>query len=155
MAEERERGFTVSDRRRFSPETEERRADESEAGRDAGETPGRGGGSGSRAGDVSATSATAPEHAGADRTQLPEMTLSTFVLSMSTQVLMLLGEIPNPTDNTVRRDMVAAKQVIDILGMLKEKTRGNLESNEEALFENVLYDLRMRYVELAKMNPGG
>jgi hypothetical protein len=44
--------------------------------------------------------------------------------------------------------------VIDILGMLKEKTRGNLESNEEALFENVLYDLRMRYVELAKSSTG-
>jgi hypothetical protein len=75
-------------------------------------------------------------------------------MSLSTQVLMLLGEIPNPIDNTVRRDMVAAKQVIDILGMLKEKTRGNLESNEEALFENVLYDLRMRYVELTKSNAG-
>jgi hypothetical protein len=81
---------------------------------------------------------------------LPEITLSTFIMSMSTQVLMLLGEIPNPADNTTRRDMAAAKQVIDILGMLKEKTRGNLESNEEALFDNVLYDLRMRYVELAK-----
>ena len=82
------------------------------------------------------------------------MALSTFIMSMSTQVLVLLGEIPNPADNTVTRDMVAAKQVIDILGMLKEKTRGNLESNEEILFENVLYDLRMRYVELAKSDVG-
>jgi hypothetical protein len=150
MAEERERGFTVSDRRRFSSEADERESDASEAGGE----PQRGGPRERDAGATSETSSPPPLHSDEDRGPLPEMTLSTFVMSLSTQVLMLLGEIPNPIDNAVRRDMVAAKQVIDILGMLKEKTRGNLESNEEALFENVLYDLRMRYVELAKSNAG-
>jgi hypothetical protein len=130
MAEERERGFTVSDRRRFSSGADEVESVDAAAARGAKPPP----------------AARSDE----DRVPLPEITLSTFIMSMSTQVLMLLGEIPNPADNTTRRDMAAAKQVIDILGMLKEKTRGNLESNEEALFDNVLYDLRMRYVELAK-----
>jgi len=139
MADERERGFTVSDRRRFSSEAEESGANAPEERGDA-----------ERVGRQDSRPTSRGGEAGAERSPLPEMTLSTFVMSMSTQVLVLLGEIPNPVDNTVRRDMAAAKQVIDILGMLKEKTRGNLESNEEALFENVLYDLRMRYVELAK-----
>jgi hypothetical protein len=147
MAEERERGFTVSDRRRFSSEADERGSDAS----DAGGEPQRGGPQERDTGAASEASTPPPLHS---EQALPEMTLSTFVMSLSTQVLMLLGEIPNPIDNSVRRDMVAAKQVIDILGMLKEKTRGNLESNEEALFENVLYDLRMRYVELAKSSTG-
>jgi hypothetical protein len=66
---------------------------------------------------------------------------------------MLMGEISDPSGAKVDRDMAGAKQVIDILGMLKEKTKGNLDRNEETLLENVLYDLRMRYVELLKSGP--
>jgi len=71
-------------------------------------------------------------------------------VSLSTQVLMLMGEIPEPTGRKLERDMSGAKQVIDILGMLKEKTKGNLDKTEEALLDNVLYDLRIRYVQLLK-----
>ena len=81
---------------------------------------------------------------------LPEITLSTFVLSLSTQGLMHLGEIPNPIDKAVRQDLTAAKQIIDILGLLREKTKGNLDESEEALFDDILYDLRMRYVDLSR-----
>ena len=49
--------------------------------------------------------------------------------------------------------MNAAKQVIDILGMLKEKTTGNLDDDETAFLDSMLYDLRMRYVELLKAGP--
>ncbi len=132
MADEREedRGFTVSDRRRFSPETGEARGDT----REEREAPD--------------TASTAAHDREAAELPLPEITLATFVISLSTQVLMHLGEIPNPVDNAVERDLAAAKQVIDILGMLQEKTKGNLDRSEETLFENVLYDLRMRYVQL-------
>jgi len=80
------------------------------------------------------------------------VTFSTFLLGLSTQALLHLGEIPNPTSGQVETDLIAAKQVIDILGILEVKTRGNLEEAEQGLVESVLYDLRMRYVELARRN---
>lgn len=81
------------------------------------------------------------------------VTFSTFVLGFSTQVLLHLGEIPDPTTGAVQRDLGAARQVIDILGILREKTRGNLGQDEEALLDSILYDLRMRYVELVRSGP--
>jgi len=78
------------------------------------------------------------------------VTFSTFLLGLSTQALLHLGEIPNPASSQIETDLVAAKQVIDILGVLDAKTRGNLEQAEQELLESVLYDLRMRYVELAR-----
>ena len=88
--------------------------------------------------------------AAGERPYPPEITLSTFILSLSTQVLLHLGEIPGPAGEKPERDMLAAKQVIDILGLLREKTKGNLDEDEAALLDNVLYDLRMRYVELSR-----
>lgn len=52
--------------------------------------------------------------------------------------------------HALERDLGAAKHVIDILGILREKTRNNLEQGEESLLDSVLYDLRMRYVELVR-----
>src|SRR5207237_9898034 len=66
------------------------------------------------------------------------VTFSTFVLGLSTQALLHLGEIPNPVSRAIERDLVAAKQVIDILGILREKTRNNLESAEESLLDSML-----------------
>ncbi|OGQ81184.1 MAG: hypothetical protein A3F90_03625 [Deltaproteobacteria bacterium RIFCSPLOWO2_12_FULL_60_19] len=78
------------------------------------------------------------------------MNFSTFVISLSTQALMHLGEIPSPLTGNVERDFAVAKQMIDILGMLRDKSRGNLDEQEARLMEDVLYDLRMRYVEVIK-----
>ena len=75
---------------------------------------------------------------------------STFVIGLSTQALLHLGEIANPMTNAVERDLEAAKHVIDILGILQEKTRNNLDAGEETLLSSVLYDLRMRYVDLVR-----
>ena len=83
------------------------------------------------------------------------VTFSTFVLGLSTQALLHLGEIEDPTTGSRNCDLLAAKQMIDILGVLDAKTRGNLEQNEEELLGGVLYDLRMRYVELVQRNPKG
>ncbi len=81
------------------------------------------------------------------RPPLPEVTLSTFIFSLSSSALMHLGDIPDPETAGVRVDLPLAKQIIDTLGMLQEKTKGNLDPNEDNLLKTVLYDLRLRYVQ--------
>jgi hypothetical protein len=66
--------------------------------------------------------------------------------------LLHLGEIPDPTTNNPVRDLAAAQQLIDILGLLLDKTRGNLDHDEAGLLDSILFDLRMKYVEIAR-NP--
>jgi hypothetical protein len=63
---------------------------------------------------------------------------------------MHLGEIADPLSGNVNKDIGAAKQMIDIVGMLRDKTKGNLNSGEETLIEGILFDLRMKYVEAVK-----
>lgn len=76
---------------------------------------------------------------------LPAMDFSTFILSLSSSVLMHLGEIKNPTTDENDENHAMARHTIDIISMLDEKTRGNLNGDEEKLIKGVLYDLRMRY----------
>ncbi len=78
---------------------------------------------------------------------LPEVTFATFVYSLSTSALVHLGEIPEPISEKMDRNLPLAKQTIDILGILQEKTQGNLTPEEENLLNSFLYDLRMRYVK--------
>jgi hypothetical protein len=80
----------------------------------------------------------------------PAVNFSSFILGLSTQALMCLGEIPDPQDGKPHPDLSAAKQFIDILGVLKEKTAGNLDKGETELLDYILFDLRMRYVKLRK-----
>ncbi|MCX8072999.1 MAG: DUF1844 domain-containing protein [Candidatus Binatia bacterium] len=80
----------------------------------------------------------------------PSITFATFILSLSTQALAHLGEIPDPVTREVKADLAAASQMIDILAMLEQKTRGNLDQHEAQLLRGILYDLRLRYVEKAK-----
>src|ERR671913_332555 len=86
----------------------------------------------------------------AQESPLPEINFSTFVISLSTQALMHLGEMENPLTGKVEPDVLVAKQMIDIIGMLREKTRGNLNAGEDRLIEDILFDLRMKYVEAVK-----
>ena len=81
---------------------------------------------------------------------LPEMNFSTFLFSLNSSAFFHLGEIPDPTTNKKERNLPMAKQTIDIISMLKEKTKGNLADDEEKFMEHILYDLRMRYVEAMK-----
>jgi hypothetical protein len=86
-----------------------------------------------------------------DQHGLPmEPTFTTLVMSLSTQALMYLGEIPEVAGQPPRRELAAARSVIDLLAVLQDKTRGNLDAGEAALLERILYDLRMRFVELSK-----
>ena len=81
---------------------------------------------------------------------LPEINFSSFLLSLSTSALMHLGEVPDPVTQKVEQNLPLAKQSIDMLGMLREKTRGNLTPDEEKLIDHLLTDLRWRYIREAK-----
>jgi hypothetical protein len=88
-----------------------------------------------------------------DSDALPTIDFATFVLSLSHSALMHLGEAPHPETNKIEANLPLAKQNIDLLGLLDEKTKGNLTGDEERLLAQVLFDLRMRYVERAKTAP--
>ncbi|MSQ47861.1 MAG: DUF1844 domain-containing protein [Deltaproteobacteria bacterium] len=147
--EEREdkRGFKVQDRRRFSPETGEAR--ETEEPSSPAEAP------------VQAAPTAAPTRSEEPRREQPRgssrptaaqpaISFSSFLLGLSTQALMYMGEIPAVPGQPPHADLAAAQQMIDVLAMLKQKTTGNLDPGESAMLENALFDLRMRYVELVK-----
>lgn len=87
---------------------------------------------------------------GKDSSPLPEVNFSTFILSLSTSALMHLGELPNPETNQLEKNLPLAKQTIDLIDMLKKKTEGNLDQDEEQLVTNLLYDLKLKYVAIIK-----
>ncbi len=76
---------------------------------------------------------------------------SVLVSSLSMQALVALGELPHPASNERQENLDEGRYLIDLLGVLKEKTQGNLTAQEEALLDNGLYELRMKYV--AKRKP--
>ncbi len=155
------RGFKVQDRRRFvdndereQPAAESSTADARQDARD--EPDARGESVGARdasfvAGDEAAAHGHGATSAADDAAAFGEMSFSTFVMGLTTQALMHLGEIPDPVHQQVTHDLPAAKQMIDLLGILRDKTKGNLDAAEEQLLGEVLYDLRMRYVELSRV----
>ena len=137
MADERkeERGFVVIDRRGRAEEApKEAPPSEREAPRrDAPSRPGGG-------------PAPAPE--AGPRPELPRIDFATFVLSLSTSALYHLGLVPDPETNQPGAvNKALARQTIDTLELLQEKTRGNLDPEEERLLQSLLYELRMRFVE--------
>ncbi|MFH1981660.1 MAG: DUF1844 domain-containing protein [Pseudomonadota bacterium] len=77
---------------------------------------------------------------------LPGVNFSTFVLSLNASALMHLGIIEDPTTGSRSKHMPMAKQAIDTLAMLQEKTAGNLTSDETNMLRNLLADLRIMYV---------
>ena len=72
---------------------------------------------------------------------------STFVLSLASSAMLHLGKVPDPSGQTVPPTLALAKQSIDMLSMLKEKTVGNLTDEERQLLDRVLHDVRLAYVE--------
>lgn len=137
--EEKDKGFKVQDRRRFSPEGEARpdleAREEAPAAQPA---PDR------------AAEAAAPTTAASAQGAEPEINFVTFIVGLSTEALAAMGEMPDPATGKHSRDLRAAQQMIDIIAMLGEKTRGNLDANEKNLMEAILFDLRMKYVEIAR-----
>lgn len=76
----------------------------------------------------------------------PEPDFNFFITTLALQASIALGEIANPVTNKKEKDLTQAKFLIDTLGMLKEKTRGNLKPQENDVLENILYELRMQYI---------
>ena len=91
----------------------------------------------------------APEGDAAAMEALPEIDFNSFIFSLSTSALIQLGEIEDPFTKKSAKNIPLARQTIDLISMLKEKTKGNLTQQEERLIENILYDLRIRYVKAA------
>ncbi len=137
MEEERtDKGFKVKDRRIFRQDGE-RRVDFEK--KEEGPT---------RAPDKEASENQKREARQKDQqVPLPEINFSTFIFSLSSSALAHLGEIPDPVSGQKKVDLTLAKQTIDVLGMLEEKTKGNLTPEEESLLKSVLYDLRLKFVK--------
>lgn len=148
---EEEKGFVIRDRR-FSTEdetAESKAAEDKEAPQaepepgERQEAPGE-----EAAGPEPEQASQEEEFAGDDYSQsvLPEVNFATFVVSLSSSVLVHLGEIEDPQTGRTETSLPLARHSIDILALLQEKTKGNLTVQEEQLLNNILYDLRMRYV---------
>ena len=139
MAEkEEDKGFVIKDKRRFSSEEEAAKETPDEGKAPTGEEEAARGRAGPQKG---------PEEPARERGPFPEVTMATFIFSLSSSALVHLGEIPEPETGGTSVDLPMAKQIIDTLGMLQEKTKGNLDQDEERLMQSVLYDLRMRFVQ--------
>ena len=81
---------------------------------------------------------------------MPKVTFTTFVLSLASSGLVQLGEVPDPQTGETQENLLMAKHTIDVLTMLRDKTKGGLDEDEHTLMEALLYELRMKYVLKAK-----
>ena len=126
--EEQEKGFVVKDKR-FSAKKEEKEE--------------------SKINEEAKSEETSRDDTSAQEALLPEIDFTHFILSLSSSALIQLGEIQDPFTQKSAKNLPSAKQTIDLIGMLKEKTKGNLTPEEEKVIDYVLYDLRMRYVKAA------
>ncbi|MCK4400686.1 DUF1844 domain-containing protein [bacterium] len=79
-----------------------------------------------------------------------EVNFMMFITSLSMQAMMSLGIYPNPITKKEEKNPEAAKYTIDTIAMIQGKTKGNLTSEESRLIDNILYDLRMKYIEANK-----
>lgn len=80
-------------------------------------------------------------------TYMPEINFATFIFSLNSSALVNLGMIDDPATGGKSKNLAMAKQTIDILAMLQEKTRGNLTNDEDNMLRSVLYDLRILYIK--------
>ncbi|MFZ5451775.1 MAG: DUF1844 domain-containing protein [Thermodesulfobacteriota bacterium] len=136
MSDTEDKGYTVKDRRFHQMSEEEKAAVREEE--EAGET-------------AATEEEAAPEEIRdakpGPEVPLPEITFSSFLFSLSTSAFVHLGAVADPATGKGDRNLSLAKQTIDLLGLLREKTRNNLSREEEDLFDHLLYDLRMRYIK--------
>lgn len=127
------KGFIIKDRRVFSQENMDEKEEKKETPKAETESK-------------QAEKVSSSEKASAE-SQLPQVNFPTFIMSLNVSALANLGAIEDPTTNQENKNLLLGKQTIDILGMLEEKTRGNLTDEEENMLKNILYDLRMIYIK--------
>lgn len=137
MSEQEGQGFVIRDRRGRGPD---------EAGTDGQGTPPTDEGHRPAASEAAAD---AIHHA----EQGPPITFSSFVFSLGTSALMLMGEKVDPNQPDMPTNPAQAKEIVDILSLLEEKTRGNLSEDEQTVLRDMLYALRMKYVALVSGKP--
>ena len=82
---------------------------------------------------------------------MPEASFPSLILMLAAGALQHMGLVENPATQKREQDLRLAKHTIDMLDMLKKKTKGNLEADEERLLENLLYELRMKFLNKAKI----
>jgi hypothetical protein len=131
--EKEDKGFVIKDKRIFD-----------ESGEARGEDLKKEAATGEKSENISPEK---DDRASTQEEYLPEVTFSSFVLSLSTTVMYHLGDFPDPTTKKAERNLAAAKQTIDMLSMLRNKTTGNLDTDEKQLLEGILYELMIRYVK--------
>jgi hypothetical protein len=141
MGEPEDKGYTVKDRRylHLSEEEKANLREEAAAGEAAKEST-------AEEAFQEASQKAAEARKTAEEVPLPEITFSSFVFSLSSSAFVSLGAIPDPHTGKTAKDLSLAKQTIDLLVLLREKTQNNLSEEEEHLFDHLLYDLRMSYV---------
>lgn len=79
---------------------------------------------------------------------------SAHILSLSASALVALRKMPAPEGELQPLDLEMARHLIDVLGMLEHKTKGNLDETEHKLLQSLIYDLRVSYVDAQKSPPG-
>lgn len=139
MSEEK-KDFIVKDRRIFSQDAEQKQDVDEKPETDAAQAADR-----ESARRVSQEQPTGEKHE--EELQLPEINFPTFVASLNASALVHLGVIDDPATGMKSKNLPMAKQTIDILSMLQQKTEGNLTKEETDMLKNILYDLRITYVK--------
>jgi hypothetical protein len=87
------------------------------------------------------------ETASKQKNEMPAINFSTFIFSLNSSALVHLGVIADPTSGSMRKELTIAKQTIDILAILEEKTKGNLTDDENKLLGHILHDLRIKFIK--------
>ena len=82
--------------------------------------------------------------------EMPPVDFTMFITSLGMQALMALGEIENPTTNKKEKELPQAKYLIDIIEVIQEKTKGNLIEEESRVIDQLLYELRMKFIAASK-----
>ncbi len=134
--------FVVRDKRRFT--TEAQAKEESEPAKE--QEPE----AGSEAAPVNEAPEGEPsESASKEQRQIPPVDFSSFVLSLANNALFHMGFL-KLQDSEVQKDLPAARQIIDLMALLEEKTKGNLTEQEQKILKETLFQLRMAFVEASK-----
>ncbi|MBI5524422.1 MAG: DUF1844 domain-containing protein [Desulfarculus sp.] len=127
-----DQGFTVKDRRIFSDDGSTRQEEEPQP--QAADKP-------------QAEAQEEPRREAPRFEQLPPVDFSGLIISLSHAAMMHLGHIPDPASGQPRQELALARHTIDTIGMLKEKTKGNLTEDEHRLIEGALTELRLAFVQ--------
>ncbi|MCP9446470.1 MAG: DUF1844 domain-containing protein [Nitrospira sp.] len=98
--------------------------------------------------ETRAASSSRPDVGASQKASPLPVTFSSFVISLGSSALMLMGERLDPRQEALSVDLPQAKEIIDLLSILEEKTKGNLTSEEQTVLRDMLYALRLKYVAL-------